>query len=68
MASKEKGFTDVSRSESYTSGSETEESDGHALPRAQPAAIARKRSMSRSGKLGARRHELLQVRRQRRNE
>ena len=50
MASKEKGFTDVSSSESYTSGSETEESDGHALPRVQPAAIARKRSMSRSGK------------------
>ena len=50
MASKEKGFTDVSSSESYTSGSETEESDGRALPGAQPAAIARKRSMYRSGK------------------
>ena len=50
MASKEKGFTDVSSSESYTSGSETEESDGHGLPRAQPAAIARNRSMSCSGK------------------
>ena len=50
MASEENGFTDVSSSESCTSGSETEESDGHAFPRAQPAAIARKRSMSRSGK------------------